>query len=100
MILPDFKYEIIITALVIWNIAVFAMYGIDKHNAKKNKRRISEKTLLFSAFFIGGAGALLGMRVFRHKTQHLKFKIGVPLLFILNIAVVCGCIYILNNMQY
>jgi len=71
----------------VWNIIVFAAYGADKHKAKGDKRRISESTLLLMAALMGGPGALLGMRVFRHKTKHLKFTIGIPLLLAMNIAV-------------
>jgi len=84
--LSDLNIEIIaIIALIIWNIVVFVMYGLDKQRAKLRKRRISEETLMLSALLLGGTGALFGMSVFRHKTKHLKFKIGVPLLLILNI---------------
>ena len=91
--LLDIKIEIIILILIIWNIIIFAIYGVDKHKAKRNSRRISEKTLILSAVFMGGTGALLGMQIFRHKTKHMKFKIGVPLLLILNIAVFCVYLY-------
>ena len=91
--LPNIKTEIIIIILIVWNIIVFAMYGLDKQKAKRNSRRISEKTLILSAVFMGGTGALLGMQIFRHKTRHIKFKIGVPLLLILNIAVFCVYLY-------
>jgi len=77
-----------IAAIGIWNFVVFAMYGTDKRRAKRGRRRISEKTLLLSALFMGAAGALLGMHIFRHKTRHAKFTVGVPLLLVLNIAVV------------
>ena len=82
-----------IVVLTAWNIIVFAMYGLDKQKARRKSRRISEATLLLSAALMGGVGALLGMHAFRHKTKHMKFKIGVPLLLILNIAVVCIYIY-------
>ena len=52
------------TILAIWNFAVFVMYGSDKIRAKHNVRRISEKTLLLSAFFLGGIGAFFGMQIF------------------------------------
>lgn len=74
--------------LIIWNIIVFATYGLDKYNAINGKRRISEKSLLAMAFFMGGAGAFLGMQILRHKTRHLKFVICVPLAMLLNIAVI------------
>ncbi|MBR0139398.1 MAG: DUF1294 domain-containing protein [Firmicutes bacterium] len=72
--------------LAAWNLIVFAAYGIDKRKAKKGSWRTPEKTLLAMAFFMGGAGALLGMKVFRHKTRHARFQILVPLFFVLNIA--------------
>ena len=70
----------------IWNIIVLLLYGVDKLKAKKGSWRISEKALLLCAFFMGGAGALIGMELFRHKTKHTSFKILVPLFFIINIA--------------
>jgi uncharacterized membrane protein YsdA (DUF1294 family) len=88
--------KILIIALIFtaWNSIVFFTYGVDKQKAKKHKRRISEQTLLLLAAFMGGIGALLGMNVFRHKTKHLKFKIGVPLLLLLNIVIVAAGIYL------
>jgi len=64
----------------------FVLYGIDKYKAKHNRWRISEATLLLMALIGGSIGALLGMKVFHHKTQHLKFSIGVPLILLLQIA--------------
>ena len=84
--------EYAIAALVIWNAAVFALYAIDKSKAKRGVHRISEKALLLAAALLGGLGALLGMSVCRHKTKHLKFTIGVPLLLIVNIAIVLAVI--------
>ena len=80
--------------LIAWNLIVFFMYGIDKSKSKRNKQRISEKTLLISAALMGGTGALLGMYIFRHKTKHLKFKIGVPLLLFVNIIAFTAFIYL------
>lgn len=68
------------------NIAAFILYGIDKHKAKAHQWRISEVSLLCIAVIGGSAGALLGMFVFRHKTKHLKFLIGVPLILVLQVA--------------
>lgn len=78
--------------LVIWNIAIFLLYGYDKFAAKKGIRRISEKTLLLSAFLMGGTGAFFGMEIFRHKTKHISFKILVPLFCIINWTVIYFCI--------
>ncbi len=64
------------------------MYGIDKRKAIQGRYRIAEKTLLSVAILGGSVGAWIGMQVFRHKTKHLKFKIGVPVIFVIEIALV------------
>ena len=74
--------------LIIWNVVVFAVYGIDKLKAIKNGWRISEKALIGMAFLMGGFGAYLGMQTFRHKTKKLKFNILVPLAVIFNMAII------------
>lgn len=71
-----------------WNIIVFLLYGIDKYKAVKNKWRISEKVLLICAVLMGGIGAYLGMRAFRHKTKKPIFKIFVPILAVLNLVII------------
>ena len=75
------------------NVITFILYGIDKYKAKKNKWRIPEKTLILFAVFGGSVGALLGIKIFHHKTLHKKFKYGVPAIFILQIAIAATCIY-------
>lgn len=72
--------------LLIWNLLVFFLYGIDKLLSKSKARRISEATLLTTAFCMGGAGALFGMVIWNHKTAKLKFRIPVPLFFLLHSA--------------
>ena len=70
------------------NLLTFLVYGIDKRKAKKGRWRIPEATLLLLAVVGGSIGALLGMRVFRHKTKHKKFLIGVPLILLAQIVLV------------
>lgn len=82
-------WKIIVLYLAIMNAAAFFLYGMDKRKAIRNKWRIPEKTLLGVAFLGGSIGALVGMRVFHHKTKHWKFKIGVPLCLILHMALWC-----------
>lgn len=77
--------EIILIYLLIINLVTFYLYWNDKRRAKKGKWRIPENTLLLVAFIGGSVGAMLGMKVFRHKTKHWKFKILVPLFLILQI---------------
>ncbi len=85
--------EIIIVLFLALNIITLAVYGIDKWKAKHNKWRIPEATLLLLAAIGGSIGAWAGMYLFRHKTQHLKFKFGVPFIIILQLALI---IYLYN----
>ncbi len=73
------------------NIAAFAVYGWDKMCAKRGMWRVPEKILLLLAFLGGSVGAMVGMAIFRHKTLHLKFRYGVPLILILQLI---GLIYL------
>lgn len=74
-------YHIIILIIgLLINLLTYGLFYIDKKRAIKNKTRISEKTLLtFSVL-----GAWIGMKQFRHKTQKVKFKVGVPIGLILS----------------
>ena len=78
--------------VLILNFVTMLVYGIDKFKAKKGNWRIPESTLLLLAVLGGSIGAWLGMRVWRHKTQHKKFKYGIPVIFILQVAL---CFYLL-----
>ena len=90
MVIKMYKQWIFI---IIWNVFVFLIYGIDKKKAKKQKWRIPEKTLLMLAFLFGAPGASLGMRFFHHKTKKMKFKILIPLFFIFQTIII---LYIYN----
>ena len=72
--------------LILMNLIAFALYGIDKRRAKQGAWRISEYTLLLVALLGGSLGALLGMRYFRHKTRHRKFRYGIPLILLLQLG--------------
>lgn len=78
--------NIILISYIIWNAASFITTWADKNRAQKRKWRIRERTFFFWALFFGAAGILIGMQTFRHKTQHLSFVIGIPLLVFCNIA--------------
>ena len=78
--------EEIICFLLAINIATFLLYGIDKYKAKKNQWRISEATLLTMAAIGGSIGAWVGMRIWHHKTMHKKFKYGIPIIIIMQVA--------------
>lgn len=80
-------YRILIIYLIVTNIVTFFVYGIDKRKARRDKWRISEMALLTLAVLGGSVGAWLGMRVWHHKTAHKKFKYGVPLILLAQIAI-------------
>ena len=69
------------------NAITFIIYGIDKLKAKKGKWRIPESTLLLLAIIGGSIGAWFGIKVWHHKTLHKKFKYGIPLIVIAQIAI-------------
>ena len=68
------------------NLIAFTVYGADKRRAKRSKRRVPEKTLFLLALAGGSAGALLGMRLFRHKTRHWYFVWGIPAILAVQVA--------------
>lgn len=72
--------------LAVINVLTFFMYGIDKIKAKRNKWRIRETALLGLAVLGGSVGAWIGMMVWHHKTMHKKFRYGIPLILIAQIA--------------
>ena len=74
------------TYLVFINILTFLLYGIDKRKARRGKWRIPEETLIWLAVVGGSMGALLGMYLFRHKTKHKKFTVGVPVILLVQFA--------------
>lgn len=70
------------------NVVTFFIFGIDKWKAKRSKWRIPETTLLGLAVIGGSIGAWLGMKVWHHKTMHKKFKYGIPLILLAQIAII------------
>jgi len=74
--------------LAVINVVTFFIYGIDKWKAKRLKWRIPEATLLGMAVFGGSIGAWLGMKTWHHKTLYKKFRYGVPLILIAQVALV------------
>lgn len=73
--------------ILVMNIWAFTLYGLDKNSARKHKFRISERRLISICVWGGAGGGLLGMMFFRHKTQHKKFSISIPVLFIIQIII-------------
>lgn len=72
--------------LLIINAAGFLLMLADKSKAKRGAWRIPEATLMGVAVIGGSIGSLIGMKLFRHKTRHPKFFIGIPLILALQIV--------------
>lgn len=86
-------YNLIGLYLIIINAVGFMLMLIDKWKAKKNRWRIPEATLFLVAAIGGSIGSIAGMYAFRHKTKHIKFTFGMPLILAIQVV---GCILILG----
>ena len=80
-----------VTQCLLWylaavNVVTFTVYGIDKRKARRGAWRIPEKTLFLLPLLGGSGGALLGMKVFRHKTKHWYFVWGIPIILLAQTA--------------
>ena len=80
-----------VTQCLLWYLAAvsvvtFTVYGIDKSKARRGAWRIPEKTLFLLPLLGGSVGALLGMKVFRHKTKHWYFVWGIPAILLAQTA--------------
>lgn len=79
--------------MAVINVITFAVFGIDKLKAVKDKWRVPEKVLFLLALLGGSLGAIIGMYSFRHKTKKIAFKIGIPVILIAQIIF----IYFMNR---
>ena len=86
--MPQNSLKYVLYYLAAINVVTFLVYGIDKLRAKRGAWRVSEKTLFVLPLLGGSVGAIAGMRVFHHKTKHWYFKYGLPLILLLQIALV------------
>ena len=87
-------YHLLLVYFLLINAAGFVLMLVDKYKAKRNLWRIPESTLIGVAVMGGSIGAIAGMNLFRHKTKHAKFFIGLPVILTLQImAVICIVFY-------
>jgi uncharacterized membrane protein YsdA (DUF1294 family) len=76
----NFAMAIWLTLYLMMNLVGIFIMGADKKRAQKHQYRISENTLWLVAILGGAVGTTAGMQLYRHKTKHMQFKIGFPLL--------------------
>ena len=89
---------IIILYLIVINLVGFCMMGVDKRRARKGKWRVKEAALFLAAVIGGSLGSWLGMYVFRHKTRHWYFVVGMPLILVLQVILVLFLLYRTGNL--
>ena len=75
------------------NIVAFFLYGIDKWKARHDKWRVTEARLITISLLGGSLGAYLGMKTWHHKTQHPRFRYGLPLILFLHLAIAFATVY-------
>ena len=74
--------------LVLISLVAVGLTARDKRAARRGARRVPERTLLAVAVLGGAAVMLAAMRAIRHKTQHPKFMVGLPVIIVLQVAIV------------
>lgn len=79
-------FKVVLIYLLTVNALGFVLMTVDKYKAKKNLWRIPESTLITVALIGGSIGSLAGMCMVRHKTKHLKFTVGIPVILVLQIT--------------
>lgn len=86
--MPDFNIlnAIFLIYLLVVNVIGFIIMGVDKKRAIRGAFRISEASLFFVAFIGGSLGSIIGMQHFRHKTKHWYFQYGMPVILMVQIA--------------
>ncbi len=90
--LSDQPAKLVLFYLAAINLITFFVFGLDKWKAKRKAvresvSRVPEKTLFLLALLGGSIGALLGMRVWHHKTLHKSFRFGIPLILLLQLLI-------------
>lgn len=81
-------FHLTLTYILVTNIIGFAFMGIDKWKARRGAFRISEATLFTIALIGGSIGSIIGMYVFRHKTKHPAFFIGMPIILVIQVVII------------
>ncbi len=84
----DIIFYLITAYLTIINIVAICITAYDKHAARKDKWRVRESTLMLISALGGSIGMYITMQLVRHKTRHLKFMLGIPVILIIQVILV------------
>lgn len=95
--MKEFPLSLVLVYLIIVNVLGLVLFGIDKWKAKHAKWCISEPTLLTVAAIGGSIGSWIGMKMWHHKTLHKKFKYGIPLIMMVQFALLLFALYKANS---
>ncbi|MFC7061572.1 DUF1294 domain-containing protein [Halobacillus seohaensis] len=79
-------YSYLLIYFILMNFILFLLMGYDKQQARRSSSRISEKNLWTFAIIGGSIGGMVGMKVYRHKTKHISFKMGMPIITIVHLS--------------
>ncbi|MFD1018986.1 DUF1294 domain-containing protein [Thalassobacillus hwangdonensis] len=80
--------QMLIGYYLVVNLLLFILMGLDKRKSRRDQWRVPEKRLWLLALLGGALGGVMGMKVFRHKTKHSSFKIGMPVLLLIHVLLV------------
>ena len=83
----------VFAAFFLWNIFVGGVYAFDKLAARRDWRRVPERTLIILALAFAGPGAYAAMQLVRHKTQHKMFALGVPVIALAQVALIISFLF-------
>ena len=81
----DKPYLLIYLGLI--NLICFLAFGFDKYRANRDKWRLKNGLLLGLSFIGGALGGIVGMKVFRHKTKKSYYKMGLPLMVLMQVLI-------------
>ncbi len=95
--MPKELWQLLWLYLLAVNLAAFIQMGIDKRRAARSAWRISEASLFLPVLLGGAMGGVLGMGMFHHKTRHWYFRLGFPLLLVLQLLLGVWLVWIFRS---
>ena len=91
--MKDFLLYLLFVYIGVVNVVGFILPAVDKRRAKKDRWRIRESTLFLVSVLGGSVAMYISMRLFHHKTKHKRFMIGIPVIIVLQVALITAVWY-------